>query len=314
MKVPGPWTICLLAGLSAAAAGPRRSASGLPSFDHGMYRRAASEARIALERAPDDPDLHAILAVSLSELGRFSEAAPELVFALGSRLDEATFLNAEADTAAALGDPLQAAEIRRSRLISPMTAEAELLVWVAISDDLRAAGEEAQAEEAAWRALSAAPHAPSAHYALADVYIDEGLFEEAEEECWLAGLRGGTTLRGRLTEGRLLLAQGDPEGALAALSTATRQLSHSPRLAVLRAAALRALDRPAEALHQLEVSSLQGGAWPEVLAMRAALNADLGQEAEALEIADHAQRLYPANREIQAVRARLGEASPHPTL
>ena len=304
----------LIAALVASAlhaawgAGSRGHSTGFPSFDRGMYRLAVTDVRRALADNPDSPDLHAILAVSLVELGRLGEAAPEIEFAWGNSLDEALFIGARADVLRVTGDPVGAAALRAERLVSEDTDDGEMLIYVAMADDLRVAGDFGAAEDAALRAIAAAPNAPSGHYALADVYVDMGDVAAAEEECWVASLRGGRTLRGRITEARVLLAAGDPDGAEHVLTDGLRGPLRSWRMAILRAAVARAEGRSEEAEHWLYSQLFGVGEWPELLAMRAVIAADAGRVAEARELVDRVAALYPDFPDVQYALAWIERA------
>lgn len=258
-------------------------------------RLAAQAARTALDQDPDSPDLHAALGVAFQRSGFDADAVVSLGFGEGSRFYESTGLEAHAEALRSLGLGAQAAELRAQRLALPFEKDAgELTVLLGLVDDRVSSGELDLALDWAESAVALFPRSPAAHAYLAQVAWFLGEVEQAEYGLWWSQ-HLGSSQRGSILAMEMAIARGDLKAAREALDAARDQKRRRQHLRVLHARLMMLEGDPEGAVLMLESSGVRNIASPENLAVRAWAMSSVGMQTEAREALELGQALYPGH-------------------
>jgi tetratricopeptide (TPR) repeat protein len=304
--------LCLILLMTGRPVDAQRRASPIQQYAllirKSQYRQVVRQVNAQLEQNPDDPELQAVLGVAWGRAGYFADAAGAFALCAGSAYYEDQGLPAHADALAVLGEPLRAVALREQRMLSldlDDTREVRLLLNMA--DDYRLAGRTDLALDTAERALAIWPNAPVTWAVMADVWLDLGRIDEAEEALWQAQLLGGTT-RGALVAARLALWQGDPIEALAQAEAALDYNMGSVRPAAIKAEALRRQGDLDAALEIIERTNWRLTEDPEMMAARIRVRTDRREWSEASEAADRARAVYAHHPEVQSALVHFDRA------
>jgi tetratricopeptide (TPR) repeat protein len=295
-----------LAFPAPATSAPSASNPIQEAYRSGRYLPAATNARAALETAPDDADLHAMLAVCLSRMGFYADALAEFPFGLGSPIHEEDGVGAEAEALRATGHPMDAMSLRLTRLVTTDSSSVKLAILLGTVDDARAAGDGGLAEDQAWQALSLDPDSSFAWAYLADVALDRGDFPEAGFALWRAFDTPQPSVRAWLVQGRLGLLTGDLPLAFASASAARELRPRAVSVALLQAEVLRRLGRLDQADEILHRGILEVRQQPAIFAMRGFVHADLGQFDLGREDVAEGLALYPHDALLGRAAERVG--------
>ncbi len=152
-------------------------------------------------------------------LGEEEQAAQELARYLKRHSDDLDARLLEARLLRSVGD--LAGYRERTEALGPASLVALGEMIAAVNLELRH-GEPTRARSLAEAGIAAAPEAPSARIAMADVLLHEGALDAARQELSLAvGLQGNPDAQ-LMRRARVALADGDPAAALAYLRTRIR--------------------------------------------------------------------------------------------
>lgn len=277
------------------------------AFTSRQWRNALPGLREALASNPDDADLHAHYAIVSARIGRFADALPSFEYGAGAEIYEEQGIGLHADALRATGRADEAAALRRAAFISATRWPRQLSLVMDLADDLRYAGDLLGAEDAAWLLVGEAPGMEEAYALLADVALDRGDTEEAALQLWLADLYGTRTSRTRAARGRLQLAYGDLDEAIAEVSHGRmRGRNHMP--IAIHGEVLRRQGMPDACLARLDVGTVPDKERPEIAAVRLACLASDGQLAEAAELRTWVMGAYPEDPNVLAASAVLDKA------
>ena len=269
--------------------------AGVPpvSMSLSMPRLAAPGLRAALERSPDDPDLHVRLGIAMAKLGYFGDALACFQFSLGSTEYERLGLLYHADTLSTLGRHAEAAQLRREELALHQSPLAELLTRVGLVDDLRSMGDPSLDREV-WALIAAFPDGATAWATLAETHMDRG---ELEEAATALALPTPPRVSARVWQARARLAalEGDPIGAEALLLEGLEQ-NRSAEAIVEDLAELRLSEGdPWGALDLLEMPRFGEPERPRWLAAEARALAATGASEAACERLGRLRAVYPSD-------------------
>ncbi len=283
-------------------ASARRAMRNTPwraSFFGHQWRNALPGLREELTNNPDDAELHAYLAVASAKIGRYADALPAFENAEGSPYYESSGLDEHATTLRATGNFDQAIALRREALAASPTEVRRVSISFDLADDYRAAGDLYNAQQVAEYVLAATPGLEEAYALLADIAIDAGDLEEAELQLWFADLYGRRSARTRATRGRLQLAYGDDEAALAEVREGRmRSRNHLPW--AIQGEAMRRMGDPVGCLSLLDSGFLPDKDRPDMTAAKLACLASAGYLDEAEELRHWAVDVYPKDASVLA--------------
>ena len=274
----------------------------------GQWRQAVQEARKLLNDFHDNDELHAALGFAASHATWYDDAVTSFSFAGAAPSYETRGLTAHADALRYTGGAAKAVELRTSRLLTPgLTENQELLAQLGLVDDLRALGDLEAAEDAAWGAVALRPRGPVTHAYMADLMLDMGDQDAAEESLWLAGFAGQEALRYWLVEARFCLDEGNIQCARRAVDQCLKIRRRHPRVTALHATVLRLEGQPEEAMELLDRSLHKLELDPNVLAARVMVLLDLGRRTEARDLSLLAAATYPDHPGVQQALAATEE-------
>jgi len=275
------------------------------------YRSVLSETLEALNRFPDDPNLHAMRAVALAELGDYAEASMRLSDGLGAQEASMLTVVSQADVLRYFGAPGEAAEVRSELLASGESPHREQVMVMKLFDDHHMAHNLDGMWEAATTAMALNPASAVPYGLMARYYIALGDEEQAESYLWLVQYRGGNTATEGIARVEFALAFDQPDDAWLVANENRELVLRSKEFAVARGQALLA----AGAWDEAQTLS-DGRAWrvgdelwhPGLLAVQAMASAGLGWMDEAERAADRLRRAYPddrlARQAVQMVESR----------
>lgn len=277
---------------TAAAAGP--SGGLLAQILNGKALTARRTLVPMLENNPNDPAANLFMGMALSVEGKHNDAM------IYYRAGEAAPLYWEhgvgfhAESLRYSGRPQQAATLRGLQLMDA-DLEAEGLTWLEQADDYRAAGQLDKAWESANQAIALRPLGIKAHAVLADIAMDAGQIDLAEEHLFLAEKRidGAAPPRLYLTRARLELARGEHEKALELVEFAREQRRWLVDAVYLHTAVLLAMGDVEGAKGVLNRPKLTPKQSPPVLLARIQLLLAQGDTASAQQAWSELQELAP---------------------
>ena len=302
--------LLLMGALLAQAA---RGDAGLAGMEMllqtGRARVVIQQASAALEADPDSPEWHALLGIAWSRSGYFADALGAFALSGGSVAYEDLGIEAHAAALRACVGGEAAARLRQERLLSPLSENIEHRIWMNAADDLREVGELDAAEALALQGYAAFPTSSVMLSLLADLALDRGALDEADFYLWRGVQGGGGGARLDAVLIRRALVDGDVQEALAR-SQPLRVQTANPRLAALRAEALRQSGDPVAALEVLERTRWRLTEEPELLAVRLQVLLDLGEDAEARALGARLAELSGHLVVVQAALDRLRSALP----
>lgn len=273
-----------------------------------MYRAAYGQLAPALDAAPADDDLHAMMASTLARAGFHADALEAFEYGHASSWYGRGGIMDHADALRGTGRPGEAAELRVER-IRQLDEGGRPTAYMAWLEDLTAARNWEALEAAEAEAMAMHPEFPGIHVALARAAIVRGDLDASTWHLWMAQHLGDTlaldylfarldhalvlgdvdrahelfvqikrTMRNRSGlgpwEARIHLLEGSPETALAALRDMNNQYHDDPQHHMLEAIALYRLGEQDEAHARLsEVAERYPQHW-EVAQLLAQLEAE----------------------------------------
>lgn len=273
----------------------------------GQYRNALPKIRKHLDDNPDDADLHALLGYVYARIGMYGDAQTAFGLSLGSTVYEMICVSRHADTLRYTGDPEQAAQLRRERVLTLRDDNDALPLLMGVVEDLRYAGDFEGAEEALYEAMAMSPGSGVVYAMAADLAMDQGDMEEASYNLWLAALYGQEEQRVKVANARLLMLEGDYEEAQEHLNT-RRIVRRYFTPIMMQAEIYRRQGIPDEALAIAESARVSDKTRPEVMAEQLAALASLGDLVEAREVAAQIRATYPRDPNALAALAVLEKA------
>jgi tetratricopeptide (TPR) repeat protein len=281
-------------------------ALGLFAFERGETEVAEAQYAECLEKFPTEPLAVTETAAHYQRTGR-AEEATEILRRAYEETRSTTFRVALAHRMAALGNPEEQERLLREEAEERPSWPA----WFTLADLYVRREAYAEAIDAFERALgeSASPN-PKLLFAYADTLAEAGHYERAQE---IAQQIGPPELR-QLIRGRLLLAQGDAEGALRAFEAGIRLWPNNPGGRFLAGqAAERVGDFERASSHYRE--SLRAGAEQSEAGLAlAALYEARGDLSDALDAAGRYVRTHPEDPEGFLVTIRIAHALEHHDL
>lgn len=263
------------------------------SLSLSMPRLAAPGLRAAIERSPDDPDLHVRLGIAMAKLSYFGDALACFQFSLGSTEYERLGLLFHADTLSMLGRHAEAASLRREELALHQSPLAELLTRVGLVDDLRAT-EDPAVEREVWALIGAFPDGATAWASLAETLMDRG---ELGEAATALALPTPERVSARVWQARARLAalEGDAYSAEALLLEGLQQ-NRSAEAIIEDLSELRlSQGDPWGALDLLELPRFAEPERPRWLSAEARALAAIGATDAACEVIGRLRAVYPAD-------------------
>ena len=241
----------------------------------GQYRLATQAANKKLSEDPDNVELHAIIGVAWAKNSFFADALGAFSLCPGSVYYENQGIEAHADALRSVGRGEEAVVLRLQRLLDPSLNEGRTMkVLLGAVDDLREVGDLAGAMAFAEQAEALFPRSPMAHAVMADIYLDAGDLDAADQAIWAMSRMGGTS-RGAAVQARRALLDGDYTEADAVLESARQFRTPTVRLAALRAEVLRQGGDPHTAAELLERNRWRALEAPELLQVRLMVYADM---------------------------------------
>lgn len=277
---------------TAAAAGP--SGGLLAQILNGKALTARRTLGPMLASNPDDPVANLYMGMALSVEGKHNDATIYFQAGENAPLYWKQGVGFHAANLRYAGQAEHAAALRSLQLMNP-DLDSEGLTWLDQADDYRAAGQLDKAWEAANQAIALRPLGIKAHAVLADIAMDAGQVELAEEHLFLAQKRidGAAPPRLYLTRARMELARGEHEEALALVEQARDQRRWLVDAVYLHTAVLLAmgdLDAAADVLNRPKLAPKQS---PPVLLARIQLLLAQGETEQAQQAWAELQELAP---------------------
>ncbi len=305
----------LLPILAAAIALPALAelpAGAMRAMRLKQWRQAVIELRQAREDDPTDPEIASRLGTAYVQMGYYADALSPFEDAAGSTYYANNGLGAHAGALRELGRYDEALALRQAMLLGAEGEGKQLVVLLALSDDLAAMGDIDGAVDAAWEALAIRPDGPMSHAWLADLHAQRGESDEALFHAWLADHYGQAMSRSWTARARIALDDDAPIEALDAMMAAREGRRRNAEFAILHAQVYERLGWLEDARWLLELKQpLYGDRHDWLLGYGRVLHA-LGERREACELLTRAQRLYPHHHQAQATAARLGCRSSTP--
>lgn len=263
-----------------------------------------------LQKAPQDPDLLGLLGAALVDQGAYEAALDLFPQAEGSDFYEEHGIRYHADALRAVGDGSGAAALRFQRRLSPEEAgEREANEHLYRIDDFRLTGDWSSALDAVSVALASDAHRPLFYAVLADIYLDMGDWDEAEQALWFAQRMvedEADNPRLLRVEARWMLVQGFPDQAVDMLLTSRRRNSTNLEFWMLLAEARRQQGSLMEAQTILELRRFSGFDTPTQRAVRARVLRDQGDLEGARRVLAEALAALPTNPTLLAAAEELG--------
>lgn len=282
------------------------------------YRGLLGDSKAALVRFPDSPDVHALRAVALAELGDFPTAAQRLSDGLGAREAEVMSVVARADVLRHLGEPGDAAEVRRELLASGDSPNREQVMLLKLFEDHRVDGDLEGMWAAATSAMAVNPNSAVPYALMARYYTAAGDETQADEYLWLTSIRGGRTAAEGIARVEYALAFDSPDDAWLVADENRELVLRSKEFTVLRGQALLAAGAYDDALVVADLKAWQmaGEVWhPGLVGIKAMALAGVGLVDLAQHEADRLVRTYPHHADTAEVmrfvtdRATASEAA-----
>ena len=276
-------------------------ANGLFAFEKGDPKAAEEQYETCLEEFPEEPLAIREAVDFYDQLGR-PERATEILKAAAEGSGGGRFRVALARRLGALGDLEEQERLMREEAEERSTA----LAWFAVAD-LYAQREDFDAALGAFeRALAAEPE-PSAklRFAYADTLAQAGRYDEARE---LAEGLEQPELRD-LVLGRILLGQGDPEGALRAFEAGIRLWPNNAGARFLAGQAAERIGDFDRAESEYRESTRAGAGQTEAGRELAPLYALQKDYDAALDVLGRYLRAYPRDPEAVLLGIRIGHAA-----
>lgn len=297
-------------GLSPAVAWARRPPLILRALRLGQVRLAHRELLRALEKEGDDVDLIAIFGATLARAGYFGDAAATFPFAAGSDWYEQQGLGDHADALRELGRGDEAAALRLGVLLrADRSATFDAQVMMEIAEDHLEAGQLGAALEAAERAVAWGPGSPLPYCTLGRVHRALGEPEAAWDALRLADRAADRQVAAlELLRAQLLLDAGLHEEAFAALDSLPRGRNDNLKVWAMRAEISVQEGLPDDALLVLDHDRLRFQAAPALVEVRARALSALGRRAEAKAVVEAALEVAPARPGLRALAAGLRDA------
>ncbi len=264
---------------------------------YGRFRedpdRGVKKVKECLERFSDDLTLEPIAAQAYDDMGRPEEA---------KALMERAFARNPADQGLRrlLAQRLQAegeGERAESMLLEGARTSGDPRAWISLAGSYRTRNEPEKALSAVDEALALAPRSEELRFVRADVLMDLGRLDEAQE---IVPQVGNPVLAGVL-RGRLALERGDPKQALAELGPAIQAWPQNAGARMLAAEAAHQLGDIDRTLSELREASRAEPRETDAALLLARLQLARGNYPEAAEMA-HRHLSY---RDAQSVSAYL---------
>ncbi|MFT5680620.1 MAG: tetratricopeptide (TPR) repeat protein [Myxococcota bacterium] len=268
-------------------------------IQRGQFRLAAQNANKQLEATPDSVELHAILGVAWSKNDFHADALGAFLLCVGATYYEDQGIEAHADGLRAIGRGREAAALRLERLLGPsLSIGRELRVLLGAQGDLREIGDFDGAMEIADRAEALFPRSPMVFAAIADIHLDMGDLDSADEAIWMME-QFGETSRGSVVRARRAIADGDFTEADTILEEARKFRTPTVRIGALRAEVLRLSGDPHAAADLLERNRWRALESSELIQTRLKVYTDMGDTVSADYWAKLAADRYGDNLNIQ---------------
>ena len=264
-----------------------------------QWRSALPGLRASIAANPDDANLQAYLGIVDARIGRYGEAVADFELAVGSDIYEQQGLERHADALRYTGHPQEAFELRKSAWLMTRTVNDAATMVVGMVDDLRFAGDLQAAEDWAWYLIGEVPQMEEAYAVAADVALDAGDLDEADQLLWMADLYGHRVARTRAARARMEMAHGDLKAAYEDVRFGRmRNRNHLPW--AIQAETMRRQGYVIEALALLDSGHLPDKDRPDMMAARLAALASAGDLDEARALRRTALWTYPTHPDILA--------------
>lgn len=247
-----------------------------------------------LAQKPDDPETNVLMGMALTAEGRHNDS---LIYYRSGNSDKLYWTQGvlfHANSLRSAGHGTEAAELRAMNLMAKGQDD-HSSIWMAIAEDYRQAGDLDAAWEAGMMSLSERPAGKRHHTLLAEIAMDAGQIELARDHILLADHRiGGLDPASLyLAKARLLIAEGDAEGALKEIEQSRAQQRWQPAAIYLQTIALLSVGEVLTAEAVLNRNKLYPNQSPYVLLARIHLLIAKGQDKEAKRAWAELQDLAP---------------------
>jgi len=283
---------------------PSIPTSAMEALKQGQLARAWRFADNHLRRQPRGRAGHAVMGGVESRMGWAVEALDSFDAGVGARWYGTSGRALHANALRSVGRGAEAADLRRDDLRDDRTA-VQLRTWVAMVDDLRAAGEPIAAEDTLTAGLSEHPRSSVLMSVGADLALDRG--DVAAAEGWLALIHhyAGPVRRTRHVNLRIALLEGNHERVDGIARALLRVQPGDPQAIAAVAHSLIDQGQPTQAWETLHGVEARRRGDAGLLTAEARALAALGRTDEARALIAFVRARHPLDQDASMVQASL---------